>query len=118
MLLRQAASLLEALKTRYEASVSTLRETLNWPSSDGFVDAQEQRGFFVTQVSREDLIEITHLRVLLECDALKVSIRNGDTDFEGDLVAAHHKLHIMENAPLAATHRKRPETVRLDVPSC
>ena len=87
---------LDALKSRYETGVSTLRETLNRLSSDGFVVAEEQRGFFVTQVSREDLIEITHLRVLLECDALRASVINGDTDWEGDLVAAHHKLHLME----------------------
>ncbi len=105
---------LEALKTRYEASVSTLRETLNRLSSDGFVDAQEQRGFFVTPVSRDDLIEITHLRVLLECDALKVSIRNGDTDWEGDLVSAHHKLHIMEKRLLSGETSEKETWKRCD----
>lgn len=87
---------LEALKERYATSNSTLRETLNRLTSDGFVEAPEQRGFRVTPVSREDLIEITELRVLLECHALEQSVENGDTDWEGNLVAAHHKLHLME----------------------
>lgn len=87
---------LEALKERYSTSNSTLRETLNRLTSDGFVEAPEQRGFRVTPVSREDLIEITELRVLLECHALEQSVENGDTDWEGNLVAAHHKLHLME----------------------
>ena len=87
---------LDPLKARYEASISTLRETLNRLSSEGFVRAEEQRGFFVTEVSAEDLTEIAHLRVLLECDALKASIKNGDTEWEGNLVAAHHKLHVLE----------------------
>ena len=39
---------LDALKNRYSASVSTLRETLNRLASEGFVRAEEQRGFFVT----------------------------------------------------------------------
>ena len=87
---------LDGLKDRYAASMSTLRETLNRLASEGFVAAQDQRGFFVTDVSREDLIEIANLRVLLECHALRLSIANGDTDWEGNLVAAHHKLHLME----------------------
>ncbi|WP_068115666.1 GntR family transcriptional regulator [Tropicimonas marinistellae] len=87
---------LEPLRQRYSASLSTLRETLNRLSSEGFVDAPEQRGFFVTPVSKEDLIEISNLRILLECHALELSVAAGDTDWEGNLVAAHHKLHRME----------------------
>lgn len=92
---------LDDLRSHYAVSISTLRETLNRLSSDGFVQAEEQRGFFVTQVSAEDLSEIAHLRILLECDALKASIANGDTEWEGELVAAHHKLNIMERRLLA-----------------
>lgn len=91
---------LDGLKTRYAASLSTLREMLSRLASEGFVAAEEQRGFFVTPVSRDDLIEITNLRVLLECSAVKESIENGDADWEGNLVAAHHKLHLMEQKML------------------
>lgn len=79
---------LDTLREKYSVSMSTLRETLNPLASEGFVAAEEQRGFFVTAVSREDLIEIANLRVLLECHALDLSVRNGDTDWEGNLVAA------------------------------
>ena len=87
---------LELIKSQYEASVSTLRETLNRLASEGFVLAEEQRGFYVTEVSQKDLIEIAKLRILLECHALKASIESGDDDWEGNLVAAHHKLKLME----------------------
>ena len=87
---------LEALRKRYGASLSTLRETLNRLTSEGFVKAPEQRGFLVSPVSKEDLEEIAELRILLECTALRQSIQNGDTDWEGNLVAAHHKLQLME----------------------
>ena len=83
---------LEQLRARYGASLSTLRETLSRLGSDGFVLAREQRGFFVSPVSKEDLIEISQLRVLLECHALRASIEHGDTEWEGNLVAAQHKL--------------------------
>ena len=73
---------LETLRKNYNASMSTLRETLNRLASEGFVDALDQRGFFVTPVSKEDLMEVANLRVLLECHALKLSIDNGDTDWD------------------------------------
>lgn len=92
---------LDTLKIRYEASVSTLRETLNRLASDGFVSAEEQRGFFVTPVSKEDFSEIANLRILLEGFALRASIENGDTEWEGNLVAAHHKLHRIEQLLIA-----------------
>jgi DNA-binding GntR family transcriptional regulator len=87
---------LDSLKTKYSTSMSTLRESLNRLASEEFVIAEEQRGFFVAPVSREDLTEIADLRVMLECHALKLSIERGDTDWEGNLVAAHHKLSLME----------------------
>lgn len=59
--------------------------------------AEEQRGFFVSPFSRDDLIEIAKLRILLESYALNLSLKNGDTDWEGNLVAAHHKLSLIEN---------------------
>ena len=105
---------LEALKSRYSASVSTLRETLSRLSSDGFVAAEEQRGFFVTPVSNEDLIEIANLRVLLECHALRQSIESGDTEWEGDLVAAHHKLHLMERRMLSGDESEKEAWKRYD----
>jgi DNA-binding GntR family transcriptional regulator len=105
---------LDGLKAQYDASVSTLRETLNRLSSDGFVEAAEQRGFFVRSVSREDLTEIANLRILLECSALKTSIENGDADWEGNLVAAHHKLHLMEEKMLSGDHSQKEMWKRYD----
>lgn len=105
---------LDALKLRYNASLSTLRETLNRLTSEGFVDAPEQRGFFVKPVSAADLREISQLRVLLECHALRLSIANGDTEWEGNLVAAHHKLHVMEVRLLRGDESEKEAWKRYD----
>ena len=105
---------LDALKERYSASLSTLRETLNRLASDGFVESPEQRGFLVTPVSREDLIEVAELRVLLECHAIEKSILNGDTDWEGNLVAAHYKLHLLEQSMLSGDDSERELWKRYD----
>lgn len=105
---------LSDLKARYSASVSTLRETLNRLTSDGFVAAEEQRGFFVTPVSQEDLIEIANLRVLLECHALEQSIKVGDTEWEGELVAAYHKLNLMERRMQSGDESEKENWKRYD----
>ena len=105
---------LDALKERYATSLSTLRETLSRLASEGFVTTEEQRGFFVTPVSKDDLVEIANLRILLECHALKESVENGDTDWEGNLVAAHHKLHLMEQRMLSGDHSEKEVWKRYD----
>jgi DNA-binding GntR family transcriptional regulator len=50
-----AKLILDTLKIQYEASVSTLRETLNRLASEGLVTAPEQRGFLVSEILQEDL---------------------------------------------------------------
>lgn len=92
---------LEPLRKRYNVSVTTLREILNRLTSDGFVVAEGQKGFEVAPVSEDDLREIADLRILLESHALKRSFERGDLDWEAGVVAAYHKLHVLEKKMLA-----------------
>jgi GntR family transcriptional regulator, carbon starvation induced regulator len=87
---------LERLRKTYGASVNTLRETLSRLASDGLVVAQGQRGFAVLPVSLEDLRDITHMRQLLECQALRASIEHADLDWEARVVGAYHKLSTVD----------------------
>jgi DNA-binding GntR family transcriptional regulator len=87
---------LDALRARYGASVSTLREILNRLCSEGFVVAEGQRGFEVEPVTAEGFREVAGMRLLLECHALEASFANGDLEWEGSVVAAHHKLSALE----------------------
>ena len=105
---------LDNLKNNYKASLSTIRETLNRLASEGFVQAEEQRGFFVNSFSENDLIEISNLRVLLECHAIKLSIDRGDTNWEGNLVASHHKLHLLEKEMQKNYKNNREEWKKYD----
>lgn len=82
----------EHLKDRYGIGAGTLREALALLLSDVLVVAEGQRGFHVAPISLQDLADITHTRVLLETNALRESIRNGDDEWEARLVAAFHKL--------------------------
>jgi DNA-binding GntR family transcriptional regulator len=99
---------LERLKADYEASVSTLREILGRLSSERLVVAEGQKGFEVAPVSIANLREIAALRQLLECRALEQSFRAGDMEWEGRVVAAHHRLARMEER-MAEGDRTRTE---------
>jgi DNA-binding GntR family transcriptional regulator len=82
----------EHLKNDYGVGAGTLREALSLLISDALVISQGQRGFWVAPMSLTDFEDITRTRVMLECEALKLSIAHGDDAWEGDLMAAFHRL--------------------------
>lgn len=92
---------LEVLKDAYGIGISTLRELLNRLTSEGLVVAENARGFEVAPVSADNFKELANLRLLLESHALQRSFALGDMDWEGRVVAAHHKLATMEKRTLA-----------------
>jgi DNA-binding GntR family transcriptional regulator len=91
---------LDRMKERYGTSISTLRELLNRLAAEGLIVAEGLRGFEVPPVSGPDLREIAAMRQLLECHALQQSFAAGDMEWEGRVVAAHHKLSSMEKRML------------------
>ncbi len=82
----------EHLKDRYGIGAGTMREALALLLSDVLVVAEGQRGFHVAPISLADLEDLTNTRVLLETNALRQSIKNGDDEWEAGLVARFHKL--------------------------
>ena len=83
-------------------------------SGDGFVVYEEQKGFYVSPVSESDLKEIANLRILIESHALKYSLENSNPDWEGSLLAAHHKLNLYENKLLKNKTEERSNWKRYD----
>jgi DNA-binding GntR family transcriptional regulator len=83
---------IEALAEHYETSATPLREALNRLVADGLVERRENRGFVVAGISATDLAEITRTRCWLEEIALRESIAARSTQWEEDLVLAHHRL--------------------------
>jgi len=82
----------QLLASRYGLAASALREALSRLVTDGLVDVEDQKGFRVAQVSRDDLLDLTDTRVEIECLALRRAIRNGDVAWESGIVAAFHRL--------------------------
>lgn len=105
---------LEDLRARYGASVPTLREVLNRLASEGLVVAEDNRGFAVAPVSEANLRDLADLRKLIELDALARSFAAGDTDWEAEVVAAHHRLSRIEERLIAGQAADRTEWKRCD----
>lgn len=105
---------LDRLRDQYGASVSTLREILNRLTTEDFVVAEGQRGFEVAPATQAGLREIGDLRLVLECHALDLSFAAGDLEWEGRVVAAHHKLAAIERQLLEGNRQRTPEWIAYD----
>jgi DNA-binding GntR family transcriptional regulator len=82
-----------------------LRELLSRLTSEGLIVAESARGFEGAPVSADNFKELANLRLLLEGHALQRSFALGDMEWEGRVVAAHHKLASMEKRTLAGDAR-------------
>lgn len=83
---------INALCERYDINASAIREALSRLVTDELVEAVDQRGFRVTEVSREDLLDLTQTRICIESQALASAIERGDAEWEAQLLAAYHRL--------------------------
>jgi DNA-binding GntR family transcriptional regulator len=92
---------LDRVSQMYGTSVTTMRELLSRLRADGLIVAEGQRGFEVSPVSPDDFREVAAMRLLLETHAVEQSFAAGDLDWEGRVVAAHHKLNVIEKRLIA-----------------
>ena len=102
----------EALREIYGVSFSTLREALSRLASESLVVSEGQRGFSVSPISKDDLMDVTDVRVLIERECIRRSIVNGDAEWKSHVLSSFHRLDRME-AALADQHRVTPEWDRL-----
>lgn len=77
---------------QYGVSLGVVREAVTRLAEQGLVQASPQRGFSVTPLSIEDLLDLTRARVLIETLALRESIKVGDLAWESNVLATHHTL--------------------------
>jgi GntR family carbon starvation induced transcriptional regulator len=80
------------LVRRYEIGATPLREGLSRLVSRGLIVGIGQRGFRVADVSREDLLDITQMRTVVEIEALRLAILHGDDAWEAGIVSALHQM--------------------------
>lgn len=81
----------EVVAARYDVSRVPVREALQLLASEGLVSHLPNRGFFVTELSISDLLEVYRLRRILEAEAIEVAVpalRDEDVDHLRMLAAA------------------------------
>ena len=86
----------EHLRARYQVGAGTLREAITRLVSDALVVAEGQRGFRVAPMALADLEDLTQLRLHIEIDALRQSIRRGDAQWRAQLQQAYDELSAFE----------------------
>lgn len=94
------------LRQTYGGSNHSMRETLRILSSEGVVEATNQRGFRVTSATEDDLRDILLVRLEVEKLGLKRSLERGDVAWESRVIAV---LHSVSRAD--ATVLKNPDDV-------
>jgi len=97
------------LVAHYGIGATPVREGLSRMVARGLIVAIGQRGFRVSAMSREDLADITRLRSLIECEALRRSMRLGDGEWEAGIVAALHRLKRYAEQNSAGLRKDRPD---------
>jgi DNA-binding GntR family transcriptional regulator len=76
------------LADEFEVSPGAVREALSRLTTDGLVEARDQRGFRVAPISLSDLDDLTETRVEIEKLALGQAIDRGDAAWEAEIRAA------------------------------
>ena len=80
------------LRKRFNTATSPVREALNRLLSERFVAREEQKGFRVAPVSREELKELVKTRCWIDGLAIRESIEQFDISWRENLVSAFHRL--------------------------
>lgn len=81
------------LSARYGMGFSPLREALSRLQAEGLTMLAPLRGFSVATLSLEEMWDTINLRVLIECEALRLSIQKGGDDWEAGIVSTLHALN-------------------------
>lgn len=102
----------EHLKAHYKVSAGTLREAITRLASDALVVAEGQRGFRVAPMALESLEDLTRLRLHIEIDALRQSIRAGDAAWRAQLQRAYEELSAFEQ-PVRTEQRRQWEVLNV-----
>src|SRR5471030_2920308 len=73
---------------QYQTSMGVLRECLLRLAEQGLVKGEPQQGFQVTDLSADDLRDLTAARCELEGLVLRHACADGDIDWESHVIAA------------------------------
>jgi DNA-binding GntR family transcriptional regulator len=82
----------ETLRERYVMGSSPIREALMRLEAEGLVELEQNKGFKVSEVSRDNLVDLMRTRIEIESIALRWSLEKGGVEWEAHLLGAFHRL--------------------------
>lgn len=103
---------IEHLRVHYRVSAGTLREAITRLVSDALVTTEGQRGFRVAPIAIAELEDLTRLRVQLEIETLRLSIRHGGAAWRAGLVHSFEAISALEQ-PIEPAHRRQWEALNV-----
>jgi GntR family transcriptional regulator, carbon starvation induced regulator len=109
---------IQALSERYEIGATAVREALSRLVTEGLVDSEDQKGFCVSPVSKDDLIDLTETRIAIEEMAVRKAVAQGDVEWEAQVLSSFHRLSrtpppttLANHAAWALAHRQFHESL-------
>lgn len=99
---------IKALEDQHDVSLGAIREALSRLAAEGMVMAEAHRGYHVSPVSSEELLDLTRTRVEIEGLCLAKAMRHGDLEWESRIVAAAHRMERLQGTPSTKEARKTP----------
>ncbi|GAA1346649.1 FCD domain-containing protein [Arthrobacter roseus] len=82
----------DALAERFGVSRVPLREAFKVLEGEGQVVYEPHRGYKVARLSLADLLEVYHIRELLEAEAVRTAVKRGDNRVLGKMREAAHEV--------------------------
>jgi GntR family carbon starvation induced transcriptional regulator len=85
--------LMARLKERYQVGISPLREALSQLLVEQLVVVENQRGFKVHPISKQEMLDIYETRAHIEKLCVELAVKRGDDEWEANILAAAHKMN-------------------------
>jgi GntR family carbon starvation induced transcriptional regulator len=82
----------ESLRARYGMGTSPIREALMRLEAEGLVELEQNKGFRVSEVSCEKLVDLMRTRIEIEAVALRWSLESAGVPWEAELLGSFHRL--------------------------
>jgi len=90
---------IDEIRGQNDVGLNVAREAFSRLTGEGLVRSVPQQGFFVTDLSPADHLQLTEARVAVESLGLQWAVDRGDLAWEGQILAAHHVLDGTSIAP-------------------